>query len=316
MVRYLLLFLLLASASCKSESTSLATDEEVEATAFFEAFTAIKLPYTVTDTNLLKRADTSRISYSVISQFVPDSVLKTFKSKKPESLLMHPAGKIENSDELYILLTVTEGKKTALYTFLFDKNQQFINSLRLLATQNSDGYLHTLHINTEPTFLVVREKTENNQYSYTKNGYAYSREAGGFMEVMNDSNEDVNKNKEILNPIDTFSTNNKYSGNYVQNAKNFISVRDGSSANNYVFFLHSEKGDGSCKGELKGQLTMVDDKTAVFQQSGDPCVIDFTFSSNNVKVKERGSCGNHRGMTCLFNDTYKKQKAAKTKKEK
>ncbi len=61
---------------------------------------------------------------------------------------------------------------------------------------------------------------------------------------------------------------------------------------------------------------MVAENKAVFQQNGDPCVIDFTFKGNAVVVKERGKCGNHRGMTCLFDDSYKKKAIPAPKREK
>lgn len=306
MPRYLVLLLMLFALACKDKTASLSASQPVNTTDFFDAFKKLKLPYIIADTNLMKSADTTLISYEVFKQFIPDTALKSLGAKKPESLKIHPAGKIENENEIYLLATITDGKKTSLITYLFDKKKHYLNHLLLLNNQNHDNYVHSVNVNTEPTFLIVREKTENNQYSYTKNGYAYSKENKAFVEVINDSNEDE-KSNEIINPIDTFAKKNKYSGDYVQDKKNFISVRDGNSASSYLFFLHVNKEDGECKGELKGKLTMVNETKAVFQQNGDPCVIDFTFEKNRVQVKERGSCGNYRGMTCMFNDSYKKK---------
>jgi len=45
---------------------------------------------------------------------------------------------------------------------------------------------------------------------------------------------------------------------------------------------------------------MHDATHAYYQQSGDPCEIDFTFKTNAIIVKERGNCGNHRGIQCFF----------------
>jgi hypothetical protein len=316
MPRYLVLYLIFfAAVACKSKPVALSENQPVEAADFFGAFTKLKLPYTVADTNLMKMGDTTLISYDVFKQFVPDSALQTIGAKKPENLKIRPAGKIENENEIYLLATVAEGKKSRLLTYLFDKNKHYLNHLLLLSNYDNDDYVHSVNINTEPTFLITREKTENNQYSYTKNGYAYSKESNGFLEVINDGNEDE-KYSVILNPIDTFAKKNKYSGDYVQDKKNFIAVRDDSKPGDYLFFLHFEKDDGGCVGELKGRLTMVDESKAVFQQNGDPCVIDFTFKTNAVQVKERGSCGNHRGMTCMFDDSYKKKKVSTTKSSK
>lgn len=317
MPKYFVLLLLLFALACKNKTTGLPANEPVNATTFFDAFKKLQLPYTVADTNIMKRVDTTLIPYDVFKQFIPDSALQTLGAKKPENLKIHPYGKIENSNEIYLLTTVTDGKKTSLIAYLFDKKKHYLNHISLINNQSNDGYVHSVNINTEPTFLIVREKTVNNKYVYTKTGFAYSAENKGFVEVINDSNEDE-KNNTIINPIDTLAKRNKYSGDYVEDKKNFISVRDGSSPKTYLFFLHTDKDNGACTGELKGKLTMADETKAVFEQNGDPCVIDFVFEKNKVTVKERGSCGNYRGMTCMFDDSYKKQNppAVKNKKKK
>lgn len=318
MPRYLVLVFFIFSIACKNEQAASADMEPVNAAGLFDAFNQLALPFAVADTSLARAADTTTIGYEVFTQYVPDSALLPVAGKKPGSLTIHPVGKIEKEDEIYLLATVTDGKKTSLLTYLFDKNKKYLNNLLLLNSRGGDNYVRSVHINTEPTFLLVQEKTENNQYHYSKTGYAYSGENESFVEVINDSNEDEAKNKEIQNPIDTFAATNTHSGNYTVNKKNFIAIRDGSSAGSYLFFIHFEKGSGSnmCKGELKGTLKMVAENKAVFEQSGDPCVIDFTFKGNAVVVKERGKCGNHRGMTCLFDDSYKKKAIAAPKGKK
>lgn len=318
MPRYLVLLLMVFALACKNKTAEeTVKNQPVTTSGFFDAFKKLQLPYVMADTSMKKITDTTNVSYDVLKQFVPDSALQTLDTKKPESLRIHPIGKIENESEIYLLVTVTDGKKVSLITYLFDKNKHYLNHLVLLNNQSYDKYVHSVNINTEPTFLLVREKTENNQYSYTKNGYAFSKEAKGFVIVINDNNEDK-KSTEVLNPIDTLPNKNKYSGDYVEDKKNFISLRDGKNESSYLFFIHFEKKSGDCIGELKGTMTMVGEHAAVFQQNGDPCVIDFTFEDNRIKVKERGSCGNHRGMTCMFDDSYKKKKepAAATKKGK
>jgi len=312
MPRYLVLLLMIFALACKNKTTSLSAKEPVNTSDFFTAFHKLSLPYILADTSMKKGGDSTLISYDVLKQFIPDTALQTLAAKKPESLKIHPVGKIENENEIYLLAIVTDGKKTSLIAYLFDKKEHYLNHLLLLNNQTDDDYVHSVNINTEPTFLLIREKTEHDVYKYSKNGYAYSKENKGFVEVINDSNEDEKKNNEIINPIDTLAKTNKYSGDYVLDKKNFISIRNGNSARSYLFFIHfeKEKSNGACVGELKGTMTMVDETKAVFQQNGDPCIIDFAFKGNTVDVKERGSCGNHRGMTCMFDDSYKKKKEA------
>lgn len=318
MPRYLVLLLLIFTFACKNEETASANTAPVEAADLFDAYNALALPFAVADTNLLKAADTTMISRELFSRFVPDSAVQLPATKKGSPTAIRPVGKIEKENETYLLTTVTDGKNTSLIAYLFNKKQEYLNHLLLLSNGDKDNYVHSVNINTEPTFLLIQEKTENNQYRFSKTGYAYGGEAQGFVEVINDSNEDDAKNKEILNPIDTFASANKYSGDYTLNKRSFIAVRDGSTPGSYLFFIHFEKGGESnlCKGELKGTLKMIEENKAIFEQSGDACVIDFTFKGNVVTVKERGRCGNHRGMTCLFDDSYRKKAAAGSKGKK
>src|SRR6266498_1635818 len=171
--------------------------------------------------------------------------------------------------------------------------------------------VQSVNITSEPAFIISREKiNQQNELVYTRNGYAYNDDSKTFIPVMNDSNEDLKRLNEIINPIDTFAAKNKLSADYTKDKQNFISVRDGTHPNKYLFFIHFDK-DG-CKGELKGEMTMRDATHAYYQESGDPCVIDFTFFGKSITVKERGNCGNHRGIKCFFDDTYRKKKESKT----
>lgn len=309
---WVLCLLMIAFTSCKDKKASLSGNETVNAQEFFDAFKKLKLPFSVADTNLTKVADTITINYAVVTQFVPDSVLISLPVKDIKKAILRAVGKIEKEDEHYLLLNITVNKKTSLYAFLFDKKNKYLAYLPLIDNKNSDTYMHSVSINNEPTFIISREKTTNdNKYLYTKNGLAYNKEAGEFIAVINDSNEDLKKINEIINPIDTLEKKNKYSGDYAQNTKNFISLRDGKDAGTYIFFIHFEKNSGKCTGELKGDLKMVAEDKAIYQQSGDPCVIDFTLSKNTIKVKERGSCGTHRGIKCFFDDRYTKKKEVK-----
>lgn len=309
-VWFALLFLL----ACKEKKASVSGDAPVKKDVFIEAFPPINLPYQAADTNLAKLADTTTISYKVFTQFVPDSVANQYAKDKKARI--HPVGRIEKDNETYLLTNFTQNRKTRLVAFVFDKKDKYVTHLPLLSNSNDDGHHHAVTVNREPTFIISRERiSPDNQLQFTRNGYAYTNSTKSFIAVTNESNED-HKNTVILNPIDTLPRKNKYSGDYAENKKNFISVRDGRNASTYLFFIHFEKNDGQCVGELKGELTMRDEHRAVFHENGDPCVIDFVFSSNEISIKEQGSCGNHRGMRCQFNDSYRKKKEKKPVKGK
>lgn len=309
-----ILFLL---PSCKHKEFDLAGDKPVKAKDFLSAFTALTLPYYAADTNIAKIADTTLISRAVFTQFIPDSALQKFITADGKLLKINPVGSITKQEEQYLLATISQGKKIALIAFVLDKKEKYQAALQLLANRNNDGYLHAVDINREPTFTISRQKGAegSDAYRYTRNGYAYNNGSGLFIKVVDDSNEGKAKNDSIINPIDTLARKNKLSGDYAANKKNFISIRDGRNSNNYTFFIHFEKNEeDGCNGELKGEMNVNGEHTAIYQQSGDPCEIDFTFKDGEIVVKERGNCGNHRGIKCYFDDTWPKKKVKKPKK--
>lgn len=304
--------------SCKDKPALLSGDAPVEAKDFIAAFPLLTLPSRIADTSFIKMADTTTISYTVFTQFIADTVLAKIFAKNAKKQSIHPVGKIEKETELYLLANFTQNKKTTLISFLLDKQNKYLANLELLNQTNKDGYTHSVSITSEPTFIINREKTNaSTELLYTKHGYAYNSASGKFVEVMTDSNEDLKKINEIINPIDTLPHKNKMSGDYIKDKRNYISIRDGSNSSKYSFFIHFEKDGGDCTGELKGTMTMRDATHAYFQESGDPCVIDFAFDGRTIKVKEQDNCGNHRGIKCFFNDSYTKRKENKpTKKNK
>jgi len=307
MKKVLACILICSLFACKAKKVSLAGDEAVTAKDFVAAFSPMVLPATIADTNVAKMADDSTtIAMSIFTQFIPDSSVKKITGSE-KNVIIHPVGKIEKQKELYLLCTFTKNRRTTLAVFVFDKKNVFLGAKQLLQNINNDEYAHFISVNREPTFLISREKSNaEHELQFTRSGWVYNN-AAGFMVVINDGNEDPKKTA-LINPLDTFPHKNKYSGNYVQDKKNYISLRDGKDASTYRFFIHFEKSDGNCTGELKGDLRMTAADKAVFTGSGDPCVIDFSFTGNEITVKEKGSCGNHRGLQCLFDDTYIRKK--------
>lgn len=314
MRKFILLLLSgIMAVSCHNKKASLSGSEHIEIKDFLDAFKKISLPWRIADTNLKRSADTTNISFQVFTQFIPDTVLVNAFGKNASKMNIHPVGKFEKENEIYLLVNFVANKKTILEAFVLNKKNNYLSHLELLKQRsNEDEYNHNVSITSEPTFIIGREKiNKQNQLSYTRNGFAYSNSTNNFIEVVNDSNEDTKRLREIFNPIDTFPGKNKLSGDYAQDKRNFISVRDGANTSKYIFFIHFEKDD-NCTGELKGEMTMRDATHGYYKQSGDPCVIDFTFKSKSITVKEEGNCGNHRGIKCFFDDTYKRKKETKT----
>ncbi len=315
MKKWMIALLAIALFSCKGKRVDLSGNVPVKVSDFMAAFPLLQLPYTAADTNINKLStDTIEIGYKAFAQFVPDTALQKIIGRNKEITII-PVGKIEKTKEDYLLATFNSHKKTSLAVFVFDKKNKFLAFKNLLSDNNNDDYAHFVSINKEPTFLINREKLNSDkQLQFTRVGWVYGS-GGNFMIVINDGNEDLKKN-EVINPIDTLPRKNKLSGDYAQDKKNFISIRDSKKINTYNFFIHFEKKDENCSGELKGELKMKDATHAIYSEGGDPCVIDFNFEGYEIVVKEKGSCGNRRGMNCFFDDTYIKRKETKSSKKK
>lgn len=117
----------------------------------------------------------------------------------------------------------------------------------------------------------------------------------------------------MINPIDTFPRKHKFSGDYGKDKKNIVSIRDGRYPNQLMVFVHLDKDDGACTGELKGTLLLTSSTAGIYREGGDPCMMSFRFSGNSVVIKEDQGCGAHRGLDCSFDGTYARKKEAKPK---
>lgn len=297
--------------SCKNSSKQ---KKALTASDFIKLYSPLNLPTSVSDSTLTTFGDTSTIDTETFNQFIPDSALQNVLHSSDSQYVIHPAGNIHLKTIDYVLTKFTSPKATKLAAFVMNEKHQYKSSLLLLTTKDSGGYHFSVSVTNEPTFILKRDKSDaNNQLLYSRFGYAYNESTNSFGLIMNESNEDKAKLNQVINPIDTLPAANKFSGDYITDKKNFISIRDGKNARNYLFFIHFEKDSGACTGELKGEMNFTDETNSVYQESGDPCVIDFKFSSSLVKVKEEGNCGNYRGITCPFDFSFKKKKPAKPK---
>jgi hypothetical protein len=314
-MRYLSnLLILLALIGCAETKTDLSGNTPLKINDFNAAFKNIDLPIRINDTNLVAFTDTIKIGRKALAQFLPDSVVDAIAPKLVKNSSIFTVGKIEKETEYYLLLNNKDAKKQTVSVIAFSKKNVFLGYQILtqfdLTQKGSQFYGKTLLINKEPTFLIEENKLDPEQgLTHEKKGWAYTEQ--GFRLIYLDANVKPEQ-KAILNPIDTLPTLNTYSGDYARDKKNFISLRDFGNANKYQFFLHFEKKEGTCVGELKGLLNF-NKNQATYSEKGDPCTIQFTITGNIIKIKEDGNCGNHRNMTCYFNDSYDK-KRKKTKK--
>ncbi len=316
-MRNCLLLLLMTAIlfSCKNKKKSLAGDEKVEMADFVEAFPTVKLPYTITDTSFDLPSVADTIAHGAFTQIIPDTVLNNpFGTDR--KITIEPIGKFgEKGKEAYLVARVKSRAKSAIYLLVLNKKNAFAASMPLIIPDKNTDIVESATIDSRLNISIQKNYTKNDEALYRRTIYAYNN-VGIFSIVMTETNDQSGVANNINNALDTLPAKNKYSGDYTKSAKNFLTIRDGGNADSYLFFVHFENEEGEpCNGELKGEFILSTPTSAVFKENDTPCIIDFVFTGNQVKVKEQGSCGSHRGITCFFNDTYTRKKAAKPQKK-
>jgi len=315
MTRYLacllVAFYLLTGCGTKKKPSLSGTDE-VAIGDFIESFELIKPPYEVSDTALNKKEkDSLLIANKIFAQFVPDSVLiKVFgKNAKPKIYL----GKRINENEAnYLFAKASTTDKKSMLVLCFDKKNVFKTFLPLLVQDANPATLQISGINRKFEFYQsVLIKNPDGSTAEGKDVYIYSSDAEQFFLIAKDALDD--RVVEVINPIDTLQKKNKYSADYVKDKMNIVSIRDDSKAGRINFFIHFDRNEGECTGELKGVANFTSANTAVYKQPGDACSLQFNFSSSSVSLKEIEACGAHRGVKCSFDGNYLRKKETKQK---
>ncbi len=297
--------------SCKSKKVSLAqNDENVEITDFLDFFQPLKLPYEVTDTILRrKEAETVGINYKLFTRFVPDSILTRFFGKDLHPRL-YAIGRIKVPDaESYVFVKATAKDRRVMYILCFDKKDRFAAARAALYSDNTTGVTGRADMDNKYTLTLLHQrKGPDGQLFYHKDAYVFNEETG-FLLILTESNESKsNKPAPVFNPIDTLAHKHKFSGDYAQDKRNLVAVRDGRDAARFLFFIHFEKDDGTCDGELKGEAKFVSPGVARYRSYSDPCAIEFTFGAEGVTLRETGGCGVHRDIKCFFEGYYERKK--------
>ncbi len=306
--------LILLLCSCGNKGKSEGEEDIMDVNEFIELFPTIKLPFNLTDTSLVRPPkDTTTISYKLVNQFMGDSILSKYfgKSVRPR---LYPLGKQTlKKAETYLFLKGVSGTKRVAFVAVLDQDKKFRAALPLMITDNDPMTFQSATMDSRFTISTNKQrKKANGELGYRKEAYVYNN-IGVFTLILTESNDDLAITGEVVNPIDTVSRKNKYSADYVKDKRNFISVRDGKKPSLMRFFIHFEKDKGTCKGEVRGEASFVKPNVAVFRESGDPCVLEFTFTGQNVSMKELEGCGNYRDIKCFFEGSYTRKKETKPK---
>jgi len=315
MVRYLSCLLaacLLLSNCGNKKKPSLSGTDEVDVSDFIESFELIKPPFEVADTSLnRKEKDSLLIGNKIFAQFVPDSVLvKIFgKNAKPK---IYIGKRTEIEKETYLFVKAITAEKKASLVLCFDNENKFRASLPLLVQDANSATSQLSGLDRRFSFYkTVLLKNPDDSIAEGKEVYIYNNEASQFLLIMTDPLDD--RVQEVINPIGTLPKKNKFSGDYVKDKMNIVSIRDDSKSGKLNFFIHVDRNNGECTGELKGVAKFTSANTAVYSQRGDACSLQFNFSSSSITLKELEGCGAHRGVKCSLDGSFPRKREAKTK---
>lgn len=301
----------LLAAGCKSKkSPVLSGDEPVAVTDFIDFFQPLSLTYQVGDTLLEKKEkDSLLISNKIFHQFVPDTVVSKIFGKGAKPKIWGLGKATVPNAETYLLVKVSGPAKKALILLAFDKKDQFIAAIPALVPDNKKETSQSFSFDKRYTLTrSVQRRNADGSMSEGKDVYILNTEAARYMLILTEALED--KVTELINPIDTLGRKHKYAADYGTGKMNIVSVRDGRKADRISFFIHIEKENGNCTGELKGEAKWISAGKAVYREDGDPCSLTFIFSSNSVSLSESG-CGARHGLNCTFNGSYTRRKYVK-----
>lgn len=314
MKKYLLsLGLLLILFACKDKKKSIQEGDIASPADFIAFYPEVSLPYTIGDTTLSKKPnDAAALSLKTISQFIPDSTWKKDFGKNATPKFYALGKTAEKGKESYVFTEATGGGKRVGYLACFSKDNKFLRSMPLVKT-GGEHYTSAYGMLDSKFQITTYHETKKagGEVLFKRNVYFYDRNGDNFTLIVTEPNEEIIQ--DVVNPIDTMAANHKFSGDYIENDRNYVSVRDGKNASEMVFFVHFEKNGGKCLGELKGTARFISPTVAQFVKSDNPCSIEFTFTSGKVTMKEKGGCGSYRDIQCFYEGSYWKKKTSKGK---
>ena len=299
---------------CRHKSSEPGGDvKKIEPEDFLAMFRTLSLPVNVSDSSLSRKPADSPLTQAVYSQFIADSLIQKHFGKTIRPRLYASGKLVVKNAETYLLIKALSPAKKILYLACLDKENKFRTGMPLLVREDDSEIRYAATIDNKYAISISRlRKDGDGRMLFLKTVFVYNEE-GVFTLIMRESNEGKPKTAQIYNPIDTFAHKHKFTGDYLQDKRNFISVRDGKNNSLVRFFVHFEKDNGNCKGELKGEARFVSPYIARYTSNGDPCSIEFNFTEKTVKIKELEGCGNHRDIRCYFDGIYEKHKEAGAK---
>lgn len=300
--------LLIIFSSCHHNRKTSQEGEPFTYSDLLLEFPVFNLPFNYSGDSLEKVIpDINQLDIHKAGVFIPDSLWFPEGNNRAKAKIF-PLGQRRYHDlRLLLVKSVTAGDKK-VDILIYGKKGNFIGS-KVLGSISSANQGEVYSFSLDNKFLLrIHEKKE------LSNGFMITREQvyginpdGSLLLIMTNTNEPANPNS-FTNPIDTLPHKNRFSGDYYAGKYDIVSIRDGKKKNTFEFFIHLNKNNGDCTGELDGTGRFTKKDIGEYHEESGPCAIRFTFSNEKVNILEIGGCGAYRGINCYFNGTYRKKR--------
>ena len=248
--------------------------------------------------------DSSNVDIALFKQYVSDSLLHL---KGDQSIKkVYGIGRIDKGAESFYIAKLKLSNSNQLIVFVLDKSKKCVAALTLLDDSKLKKVSEIIEIDGKNNFNKLLSKNVGNAVVEGKEMYAYDEKIHQFVLVMKDSLGDEELG--FINPIDTLPRTNKFAGDYTS-GQNVLSIRDAKKKDFVEFVLYVNEKENGCKGELRGEAIIKDDKILEYNKPGDPCILQMELHKNTVKLSEVKGCGSRLGnLDCSFNNEFRRKK--------
>lgn len=314
--RYFFCVLVLALLmGCGGGKKKINKEEPVTVEDFLKPFPSIKLPYVLDDSLLRKKtSDSVKLSLHAWKTIISDSLYNAYFEGRPGLKLYAIGMMVDHNKGKYVLVKALSATVCNGYLFYFDRKNKLEGSM-LMASMDDDAHERSYgKIDNRFNISLVTEIYKPGGTNIVKESSYGLSDDGVFTLIMTNTNAAVS-GRGVYNPIDTLPRHFKWSGDYVTDKNNIVSLRDGVVPKEYRFFIHFVSDDASCKGEVKGVAEVLGESKLKFTERDGPCGIEFRLSDNHVTIREVGGCGAYRDVSCFFEGTYTRKKQQKAKKK-
>src|SRR5687768_4604588 len=219
MARFIIIMLSFFVLACGSKKNEKVAADEPGFTydQFKEQFKTASVPFQMTDTFLLKNADTTSLADRNFGRFVPDTLRKKlFGEKKAIRYVPLYTLKVSDDEQYYIVKSQAAATKAALL-FAFVKNEFVAVFPFLIPDEAPTTYQQTT---IDKSFSISKTVVQNSDEGHAegKDVFVFNKDAGTFTLIMTDPLDE--KTIALVNPIDTLTKQSKLAGDYSRDKRN------------------------------------------------------------------------------------------------